>query len=176
MSEKRQSVGHRVQARAEGRCEAMVLPQRHHHYIRCPSWGHDVHHMLPRSRGGVILDRYGEIYHLVFLCRIHHEAAHGDRHEANVGQLFIDGSVLTGPDGKPHYVGTDAVLLERYGHGHVLVEEAARGGSADHATPRPLAGPARRRPLPSRDRSLGGRAADEAAARPVGHLLGFGHR
>lgn len=67
--------------------------------------------MLTRSRGGLILDKSGEIYHLLHLCRRCHSYAHS----AEGRHLMISGYVITGPDKEPIYVGEDEYLNEHYG-------------------------------------------------------------
>lgn len=103
-----------VVARSTGRCEAMVRIHRHGRdlYARCFRAPIEVHHMLTRSRGGLILDEEGEILHLIALCPKHHKVAHSPGgHEAG---LMIDGYVTTGTDGRPVYQGSHRRLGERY--------------------------------------------------------------
>lgn len=116
--------------RAADQCEAMVRSGRI--WVRCIAPGTDVHHMLPRSRGGHILDRHGESYHLVVLCRAHHRHAHEMRKDADAGGLMIDGQVSTGLTGKPVYRGTDTYLLRKYGD---VAQTTAGHGPADHPAP-----------------------------------------
>ena len=132
----------RARRRAEGQCE--VLIQFGYQWNRCPGFADDVHHMLPRSRGGLILDKAHEEYHLVVLCRVHHQQIHENPHDAEVRSLTIEGRVMTDKlTGRPRYIGPDRYLSRKYGD---EPEEPAGDELADYATPRPLAGVARRRP------------------------------
>jgi hypothetical protein len=92
-------------------CEAMI-PVRPGIYGRC--WGRPVetHHMLTRARGGAILDRIKETYHLIDLCPKCHRNADGA--DAYGGGLLIDGYV-TMKEGKPYYQGSDPYLRQKYG-------------------------------------------------------------
>ena len=83
-------------------------------YSRCGRRPTELHHRLTRARGGLILDAAGESYHLLHLCVRHHKAAH-DEGTALTNGLLLDGYVTTGPDGLPHYRGSDPYLLARYG-------------------------------------------------------------
>lgn len=99
-----------VHKRSAGRCEAIE------EFVggkvgRCFGKATEVHHMLTRSRGGKILDNYGETEHLIHLCGRHHRQAHGP----DGRELMIDGYVTTGPDGKPQYTGTHQGLRDKYG-------------------------------------------------------------
>lgn len=97
----------RVRARSRGQCEA-VLEGR-----RCTRQAEECHHALFRSRGGNILDRYGEIRHLQDLCKRHHDFAHTGG--ANGTMLVIPGRVLTDKlTRKPVYTGTDVELSRLY--------------------------------------------------------------
>lgn len=70
--------------------------------------------MLPKSRGGRILDQHGETAHLIHLCRAHHSQAH-KRSQAE--GLMIDGYVTTDPlTNNPVYTGSDEVL-SKYSRG-----------------------------------------------------------
>lgn len=99
-------------ARSEGYCEAMV-PVRGV-FTRCGAGPVDSHHRLRRSQGGNLLDSLGEIYHLVCLCRRHHEWAHRRVGEATEAGLFVDGYVIR--DGtRIIYRGQDEYLRSHYG-------------------------------------------------------------
>src|SRR5215831_364920 len=133
--------------RAQGQCEVMVRTLTVGAWHRCPGWGDEVHHLLPRARGGVILDEAREDYHLIVLCRDHHRQVHAHPERSYVAGLTIDGYVVTDKlTEHPVYTGTDPYLLEKYGE---FAQQADLDGPPDHATPRPLAGPARRRPAAS---------------------------
>lgn len=147
--------------RADGQCEVFV--QVSHLWTRCPGWGQEVHHTLPRSRGGLILDEYRESYALLVCCRKHHLWAHQHPADAYEVGLLIDGYVTTRIDGRPFYIGSDRYLSERYGD-HDELEEAPVSGLADHPTPRPLAGPAQRRPVAGLGRAVGGRSTRQWSA------------
>lgn len=101
-----------VRERADGKCEAMLqLPNGI--WARCWKGPIEVHHMLTRARGGAILDRVGEIYHLIALCPDCHRASDGDM--AYAGDLLIDGYVTTNKEGRPVYHGSDSYLRSKYG-------------------------------------------------------------
>lgn len=88
-------------------CEALVAVAST--WSRCWKTPTETHHMLTRSRGGLILDAAGETAHLIRLCRQHHQYAHSPGgHEAG---LMIDGYVTTGTDGSAVYQGSDERLL-----------------------------------------------------------------
>jgi len=72
----------------------------------------EVHHRLTRSRGGLILDKAGEIYHLMALCRTHHKIAHEMSNPYGAG-MMIEGYVVT-IDGKPRYTGSDPYLQKQF--------------------------------------------------------------
>ncbi len=97
-----------VKGRCEGFIETTTLlgPRT----IRCPRAAAHSHHMLTRARGGKILDKAGETYHLINLCARCHTHAHDDA-EAD---LLIEGYVTTGPDGRPQYRGPDPYLKAKY--------------------------------------------------------------
>lgn len=90
-------------------CEAQVLLPSGR-WARCGRRNGQIHHMLKRSRGGAILDQFGETYHLAVLCHIHHQYVETSGEETG---LLIDGYVNT-VDGYPKYVGSDEYLKERY--------------------------------------------------------------
>lgn len=97
---------------ASYRCEAMVWVN--HRYTRCGKTAPDVHHMLFRSRGGDVLDEIGETYHLVCLCRLHHDWVHHHPAEAALGGLVIEGQVWV-DGGRAVYRGPDPYLHTTYG-------------------------------------------------------------
>ena len=100
-------------------CEAMILiktlrrPEGMYH--QCGTEPADLHHKVTRARGGLVLDRAGETYHLMWLCREHHRTAHDE--PAFDNGLLIRGYVTTGPDDTPVYTGPDEYLSEHYGYG-----------------------------------------------------------
>lgn len=102
-----------VKKRSHSQCEAVVVNEQQSVEYRCQEEATDVHHMLTRARGGMILDNAGETAHLLHLCRKHHNYAHG-KDGAESG-LMIDGYVTSGQDGSPVYTGTDPILLDKYG-------------------------------------------------------------
>jgi hypothetical protein len=154
--------------RSDGRCEVMVSTGLI--WDRCPHDATDVHHALPRSRGGLLLDLAKESYHLICVCRGHHSLAHGNPTKAIYSGLTIEGFVVTDKNTlRPVYTGPDHFLSQRYGPNrgtNHVIEEAVGGGSAHHTAPRPLAGPARRRPAAEVGRGLGRRATDHAPEKP----------
>lgn len=109
-------------------CEAMVMVGRT--WTRCGRTPTEVHHRLTRARGGLILDIYGEKYHLMNLCRRHHNVAH-DQPALETG-LLLDGYITTCDGcGKPSYEGNDVYLTGRYGAGQEHLQclrEDLRGG------------------------------------------------
>jgi hypothetical protein len=148
--------------RADGQCEVMV---RHGYlWVRCPGFASDVHHMLPRARGGLLLDAHREAYHLVVLCRPHHHLIHTNPRAAEVAGLTIEGRVITNKStGRLRYLGPDWYLSRKYGDRDEF-EEAPCHRPADHVPPRPLAGPARRRPVTGVGRAVGGRSTHQWSA------------
>lgn len=101
-----------INYRSGGMCEGMV--KRGAIWTRCWQTPVEIHHLLTRARGGGVLDRVGEIYHLIALCTKHHQASDGQ--EAYLAGLLIDGSVSWDKSyRKPVYQGTDVYLKERYG-------------------------------------------------------------
>lgn len=102
------------------RCEAMVSQQKKGRryyevmFVACGKENADLHHKVTRARGGLLLDKVGETYHLMYLCREHHAMAH-DEGSAFERGLLIRGSVISGPDGAPVYLGPDEYLLAHYG-------------------------------------------------------------
>lgn len=101
----------RLYERSDGMCEAMVR-NKHGIYSRCWTKPVEAHHLLTRARGGAILDRVGEIHHLIHVCSYHHSGADGG--EAYEGGMLIDGYVTT-VKGRPVYKGSDPYLREKYG-------------------------------------------------------------
>lgn len=101
-----------VRERANGKCEAMVK-LKNNVWTRCWQGPVEVHHMLTRARGGAILDKAGETYHLIALCPACHRASDGG--EAYAGELLIDGYVTTNQYGNPVYHGSDNYLRGKYG-------------------------------------------------------------
>lgn len=102
------------------RCDALVAQQKKHAryfevmFVPCGTTDAELHHKLTRARGGLILDKAGETYHHLWLCREHHMLAH-DEETAFASGLLIRGSVTTFTDGKPLYTGPDEYLTEKYG-------------------------------------------------------------
>ena len=99
----------KVRARALNACEAMVEMPRAR--ARCGKTPVEDHHLLPRARGGGVLDELGEIYHHLALCRDHHREAH-DTDGIKKG-LLLGGSVYI-DGGRVVYVGTNDYLTEKY--------------------------------------------------------------
>ena len=97
---------------ADGHCEAL-LNVRPDVWTRCGTGPIEIHHRLTRARGGLILDEAGELYHLIALCRTHHDYAHKSAAATQVG-LLLDGYVVS-DDGRPWYVGPDPYLRETWG-------------------------------------------------------------
>lgn len=93
------------------RCEALVLT-RTGKYTPCGTEPADLHHKITRARGGEILDREGETYHQMRLCREHHDYAH-DNDSAYEGGLLLRGYVFTGRMGAV-YIGPDDYLSGKY--------------------------------------------------------------
>lgn len=98
----------KVAERSNGQCEAMVALGRQT-WIRCGVRPVQIHHKLLRSRGGDVLDRAGETYHLIALCGQHHNWAHANPEKATQAGLIIDGQV-TIEGGVIVYRGTDRYL------------------------------------------------------------------
>jgi hypothetical protein len=102
-----------VVQRSDNRCEVEVELPGAMIWTRCFRQGIEVHHLLTRARGGDLLDRWGEIHHLMALCPEHHRLAHGPGGR-NAG-LLIDGSViLDSATGQLVYTGPDAYLSATY--------------------------------------------------------------
>lgn len=105
----------RVIVRSHGLCEALVNI-KHQVWTRCFKNPVEVHHMLTRSRGGLILDELNETHHLIALCPDHHRVAHAPGGHA--AGLMIDGYMVR--DGAHHYYeGSDSYLRARYGRARV---------------------------------------------------------
>ena len=104
------------------RCEALVLmnsvSSNRAMYVPCGRVDGQLHHKLTRARGGLILDQAGETYHHMWLCAHHHAVAH-DAPAFDNG-LLIEGSVITGADGRPLYSGPDEYLSGKYGRRDAL--------------------------------------------------------
>lgn len=96
--------------RSDGRCEAEV--ESGGQWMRCTQAATDVHHLLPKSRGGRLLDAVLETAHLIHLCREDHQQAHSRK---NAEGMMIDGSVTWNKiTNRPEYQGTDPYLRKRY--------------------------------------------------------------
>jgi hypothetical protein len=106
---KKESIREQVLRRSQGHCEAMVRLDRA--WVRCGKSPVDDHHVLPRGRGGSVLDAAGETYHHLALCRAHHQEV--DERGASSG-LIIEGYVRTDA-GQAIYVGPDLYLSSKYG-------------------------------------------------------------
>ena len=50
----------------------------------------ETHHMITRSRGGKVLDKAGETYHLASLCHDHHMFVHSG------GEGYVSGFLMHG--------------------------------------------------------------------------------
>ena len=107
-----------VRRRSGGQCEAMVevtvddvLGDTHATWTRCGRSPVEVHHRLTRARGGHLLDKSGETYHLLALCPTHHRAADGQL--AYAGGLLLAGSVQH-YRGVIYYEGPDPYLQDKY--------------------------------------------------------------
>lgn len=99
----------RVIRRSGGRCEALVhLPTGV--WARCGRPNGQIHHMLKRSRGGALLDKTGEVYHLAVLCYRHHMYVETSGEKTG---LLIDG-YMSEADGRLVYTGSDEFLKEKY--------------------------------------------------------------
>lgn len=114
-----------VYYRSHGRCEALVRVMTSpldfrgmavsstDVWTRCYDMPVEVHHALKRSRGGDVLDRVGETYHLIALCHRHHRMAEGTA--AYAGQMLIDGTVVWDHIRQvPVYTGSDEYLRSKY--------------------------------------------------------------
>ena len=97
--------------RSDRMCEAMVLGSNYI-WTRCWASPIEIHHLLTRARGGNVLDRVDETYHLIALCRAHHLGADGQA--AYDEGLLIEGRVMMNAKGNPVYQGPDIYLKEKY--------------------------------------------------------------
>lgn len=107
-----------VHDRSGGMCEAYLMLGDTVH-TRCWVSPTEVHHALPRSRGGRWLDKAGETHHLVDLCHHHHREAEKERPDAYQKGLLISGYVTW--DAllqRPVYTGPDTYLTKTYGDPH----------------------------------------------------------
>jgi 5-methylcytosine-specific restriction endonuclease McrA len=111
----------RVLQRSHGLCEALVEVGRrdpegtfdHESWTRCYDRAIEVHHILKRSRGGDVLDRVNEIYHLAHLCGRCHRSSEGQ--DAYEGGLLIAGQVTWDHiRQRPVYTGPDEYLALTY--------------------------------------------------------------
>lgn len=102
-----------VLSRSNGRCEAW-LEFSDGTRERCGAVATDIHHLLTKARGGTSLDKVGEIYHLIHLCRHCHMACDGK--DAYEGGMLIQGSVIWDKlHDRPVYTGPDPYLKKKYG-------------------------------------------------------------
>lgn len=101
--------------RSGGHCEAMVPIDSSEGTIwaRCGDTPVEIHHRITRARGGMFLDWVGESYHLMALCRSHHNMAH-DQDYAIENGLLLEGYV-NWSNNYAVYTGPDEHLKERYG-------------------------------------------------------------
>lgn len=98
--------------RSGSRCEAMIQTGTGV-WTRCGLPHVEVHHAITRSRGGGILDRVEEDYHLIVLCPRCHRAADGI--DAYEGGILLPGYVEWNADKSwPVYVGEDEYLSLTY--------------------------------------------------------------
>lgn len=68
--------------------------------------------MLPKSRGGRLLDQVHETYHLIHLCQEHHMQSHSRK---DAEGMMIDGSVVWDKlTNRPTYQGKDPYLKRSY--------------------------------------------------------------
>lgn len=101
-----------ITTRSGGMCEAEVWAGPQFRWIRCSEPATEVHHLLPKSRGGRILDEVGETAHLIHLCKTDHMQAHARK---DADGMMIDGSVTWDKIQKQvRYHGTDPVLKKKY--------------------------------------------------------------
>ncbi len=115
--------------RSTRRCEAVV--QLPHAWTRCGRHPVEVHHALPRGRGGNLLDSVGETYHLIALCPMHHREV--DNYGSESG-LMISGYVRR--DGsKIIYEGPDDYLSATYSAVELsVVRSILRGAESDQGS------------------------------------------
>lgn len=92
-----------IRWRSRGRCEAQWDG------ARCRDMGQHIHHRIPKSRGGRLLDDNGDWAHLIWLCQTCHVAAHhykeGGTAHYDDGPLMIHGEIMTWIDKRPYYQG-----------------------------------------------------------------------
>jgi hypothetical protein len=102
----------RIYRRSGGRCE-LYIEYSETVRGRCSRAGREIHHMLTKARGGVILDNAGETMHLIHLCQEHHR--YSDGQQAYDCGLLIEGYVTTDKvTGRPRYSGPDHQLRTLY--------------------------------------------------------------
>jgi len=102
----------RVLQRSHGLCEALV-ELKPGYWTRCYDRAIEIHHILKRSRGGDVLDRVNEIYHLAHLCGRCHRSSEGQ--DAYEGGLLIAGQVTWDHiHQRPVYTGPDEYLTLTY--------------------------------------------------------------
>lgn len=80
-------------------------------WVRCGKTPVDDHHVLPRGRGGGVLDEVGETYHHLALCRSHHREVDNWGSSSGLmieGYAYRDGMYVV-------YSGPDEHLLAKYG-------------------------------------------------------------
>jgi hypothetical protein len=86
-------------------------------WVRCGRGPVEIHHLLTRARGGDLLDKVCEDYHLIALCRDCHRRSDGL--DAYMNGLLIEGYVTWDKAMHcPIYKGPDTYLTERYGEVH----------------------------------------------------------
>lgn len=100
-----------VVRRAGGRCEAELEVRGV--WTRCFTAPVEVHHLLTRSRGGDVLDRMGEDYHLAALCHLHHRRAHAPGGYA-AGMMIEGYVILDHATTRAVYLGPDEYLSATY--------------------------------------------------------------
>lgn len=105
-----------VRARADNHCEALIKVRGV--FTRCGIYSEDVHHRLLRKRGGNALDSVGELYHLIALCRRHHNWVHQHPEQATVSGLYIRGQAWV-EGNRVVYQGPDDYLTAHYGRNSV---------------------------------------------------------
>lgn len=102
----------KVLLRSDRMCEAMIANAGV--WSRCWQAPVEVHHLLTRARGGALLDRVGEDYHLIALCHWHHTQSDGE--QAYLTGLLISGTVSWhNREDRPLYTGPDEYLTAIYG-------------------------------------------------------------
>lgn len=101
------------QEMSSGCCEAMI--QRKGVWFRCWKAPVEIHHRLPRGRGGSNLDLVGETIHLIALCHAHHMLIEENRATGYSGDLLIDGYAEWDDHlERPVYRGTHPYLSTNY--------------------------------------------------------------